>query len=191
VILKNRKRYQRGFCKLHLAFSARIRGCDGFTFINLQIQEPKVGSEVMINFTIKTHSEKNEYDQPHLFALSRGYNTGKPLHNPCPNCFVILMKTDEERDRMYFLLDGLWRMQVFRRQLVGSVIPFLRVYEFTKTIVKFWKYIHENEDRVVKLMDVFKSVDKIEKYSQSYLKLLRKYRDVAYTKVFDLDKIEI
>lgn len=160
--------------------------------LNLQSQEKKVGSEVMVRFSIKTYNEKMDLsEQPHLFALSRGYNTGKPLRKPCPNCFVIIMKTTDERDRMYFLLDGLWRMQIFRRQLVGSVIPFLRVNEFTRTITKFWAYINENEERVTRLMDVFESVDKIEKYTESYMKLLGKYKDVAYSKVFDLDKLNL
>ena len=82
-------------------------------------------------------------------------------------------------------------MQIFRRQLVGSVIPFLRVNEFTRTIIKFWAYINENEERVTRLMDVFESVDKIEKYTESYMKLLGKYKDVAYSKVFDLDKLNL
>ncbi|MBD3627604.1 hypothetical protein [Cyclobacterium sp.] len=144
----------------------------------------------MISFTVKTHKEGNSYKRPHLFALSRGYNTGRPLKEPCPNCFVILMESEEERDKMYFLLDGLWRRQVFRMQLIGSVIPYLRVHEFTKTVIAFWKQIHENEDRVKRLMDAFNSLERLEKHNAEFMRLLSKYRDVAYMKVFDLKEVK-
>lgn len=158
---------------------------------NLQGQENKVGSEVMITFTIKTHSEANSYKKPHIFALSRGYNTGRPMRKACPNCFVILMETETACNQMYFLLEGLWRRKVFRMQLIGSVIPYLRVHEFTRTIVAFWKYIQEDEDRVARLIDAFEAVDKLERHQQQLSKLLKQYRDVVYAKVIDIEKVNI
>lgn len=169
-----------------------VPACGGelASHFNLQRQESKVGSEVMITFTVKTHREGNRYRKPHLFALSRGYNTGRPLREPCPNCFVILMESETACDQMYFLLDGLWRRQVFRVQLIGSVIPFLRVHEFTKTIFTFWRYIQEDEERVKKLIDAFHAVEKLEKHHTHYMQLLSKFRQVAYANVFDLTKIK-
>ena len=34
----------------------------------------------------------------HFFILSKGLNAGKPLTEPCPNCFVFHAETEQEKD---------------------------------------------------------------------------------------------
>lgn len=159
-------------------------------YLKLRRRRIKSAKEVMINFAIKTHQPGVTYKKPHLFALSRGYNTGKPLQKECPNCFVILMQSEDEVMKMYFLLEGLWHKQVFRAQLVGSVIPFLRVHEFTKTLVRFWEHIHDNENRVEKLIDTFKTIERLEKHMASYIRLLKMYKQVAYMDVLKIKELD-
>lgn len=48
----------------------------------------------MKTFRIKTHRASLTYSEPHFFILNKGLNSGKPLNNPCPNCFVCIT-TDE------------------------------------------------------------------------------------------------
>lgn len=81
---------------------------------------------------IKTHSQNAVYKQPHFFILNKGNNSGKPLDISCPNCFVCLCESPDERNRLYWLFYGLWKGMFFYRRLIGSVIPYIRladVYE--------------------------------------------------------------
>jgi hypothetical protein len=84
---------------------------------------------------IKTHKMTDEFtNQNHFFILSKGNNAGKPLHNPCPNCFVVITTNLEEREYFYWLIYGLWVGGFFRQVLTGSVIPFLRITELHQVI---------------------------------------------------------
>lgn len=70
----------------------------------------------------------------HFFVLSKGNNAGKPLHDPCPNCFAIITANLQEREYFFWLCYGLWVGGFFRPFLCGSVISFLRVAELKQVI---------------------------------------------------------
>lgn len=144
----------------------------------------------MIKYAIKVHTPGYHHAKPHIFALSKGYNAGRPLKSECPNCFVILMETKEEAEKMYFMLDGLWRSQIFRMQLVGSVIPFLHVSEFTKTINRYWTHIHENQNRVEKLITAYAAIEKLQAEIESLSKFLDMYKKISYIDVLKTEDIE-
>ena len=65
-----------------------------------------------------------------FYVLSKGLNSGKPLEKPCPNCFVITVKNDEEKEFLFWLCWGLWQSKKFHHLHTGSVIPFVRLHEF-------------------------------------------------------------
>ena len=70
----------------------------------------------------------------HFFILSKGLNAGKPLDAACPNCFVFSCKSEEDRDKYFWICYGLWQSNHFRVHLVGSVIPFLRKSELVMLV---------------------------------------------------------
>jgi hypothetical protein len=158
--------------------------------ISSPAQEYKVCNNTMLEYSIKVHTPGYQHKKPHVFAQSKGYNTGKPLKEEIPNCFVIILKTEEEAQKMFFMLDGLWRSQIFRRQLIGSVVPFLRIGEFTKTINRYWRHIHENDQRVVKLVAAFDAIEKLQKEIDSLNKFLNLYKSVAYIDVLKTQSID-
>lgn len=86
----------------------------------------------MQKISIKTHKPGKGYQTPHLFILNKGNNSGKPLHEACPNCFVILFQDSKDFDSLYWLAYGLWKAGFWRYYMVGSVILFLRLSEFKK-----------------------------------------------------------
>lgn len=86
----------------------------------------------MQNFSIKTHRPGTGYLTPHLFILNKGRNSGKPLREACPNCLVIRFQDWEDLDSFYWLAYSLWKANFWHYYLVGSVIPFLRLFEFKK-----------------------------------------------------------
>jgi hypothetical protein len=77
---------------------------------------------------------KNHYEGHRFFVLSKGMNAGKPLEHPCPNCFVIFAKSEEEKNLLYWLCFGLWQGNYFHPFITGSVIPFIRLDDI-KTVV--------------------------------------------------------
>ncbi|MFT3795221.1 DUF6943 family protein [Flavobacterium sp.] len=84
----------------------------------------------MQKINIKTHNPKNNYEKPHFFILSKGYNSGKPLVQSCPNCFVLEFTSEQEKENNYWLAYSLWQSKFWRYYLVGSVVLFLRLHEF-------------------------------------------------------------
>lgn len=69
-----------------------------------------------------------------FFILNKGLNSGKPMNEPCPNCFVCICSTDTEKQKMYWLLFALWQSKEIEYQLIGSVIPFIRIRDLEKII---------------------------------------------------------
>ena len=88
----------------------------------------------MLGVSIYIYNPKNQINQFEIYVLCKGLNSGKPLEMPCPNCFVITCKSNEEKYFYWTLLYGLWEIKHFEQFLVGSVIPFLRISEFKKII---------------------------------------------------------
>ncbi len=81
----------------------------------------------MFNFQIKTYREGLTPSKPHFFILSRGLNTGKPLDELCPNCFLVETDSEESRNFHYWLCYALWQTDHFKPHLIGSVIPFIHI----------------------------------------------------------------
>jgi len=88
----------------------------------------------MSNFEIKTHRNGRTYNTPHFFILNKGLNSGKPMDQPCPNCFVITTASEETRESLYYLCLSLKIGKFFTYYLKGSVIPFICISDAKKVI---------------------------------------------------------
>jgi hypothetical protein len=86
----------------------------------------------MSNFIIKTHQKNTIYTKPHLFILNKGMNSGKPQKEPFTNSFVIIFQNEEDCESIYFVAYSLWKTKFWHPFLVGSVILFLRLPNFSK-----------------------------------------------------------
>lgn len=137
-------------------------------------------SDTMTYHNVFTHQKDRIYSQPHFFVLSKGNNSGKPLKEPCPNCFVILVKTEEEAENLYWIALSLWKSKFWYQHLVGSVIPFLRLQEFKSNfrdkvlqIYKEHKKHTENVEKLKKLESLStiysKNLDTIERLKAAIL----------------------
>ena len=90
----------------------------------------------MINFKLKHHKSGMSYSKPHFFILNKGLNTGKPLSEPCPNCFVIQFGSSEDSENMEAICKSLWRVKFWHQFLIGSVIPYIRINDFYKNLTQ-------------------------------------------------------
>ena len=127
-----------------------------------------------------THQKDRVYSQPHFFVLSKGNNSGKPLKEPYPNCFVLTVKTEEEAENLYWIALSLWKSKFWYQYLVGSVIPFIRLNEFKTAfrdkvlqIYKEHKKHAENIEKLKKLESLTtiynKNLDAIERLKAAIL----------------------
>lgn len=89
----------------------------------------------MINFKLKHHRTGETYSRPHFFILNKGMNTGKLLEAPCPNCFVILFYSSEDCEHMKAIISSLWRIKFWHQFLIGSIIPYIRIHDFSKNLM--------------------------------------------------------
>lgn len=81
----------------------------------------------MLKHKIKTHKLGSTYDAPHFFILNKGNHSGKPEQKYWANCFVFIADTSAEKEFYYFVFLGLWELGFFRKALIGSVVPFIRI----------------------------------------------------------------
>jgi hypothetical protein len=84
---------------------------------------------------IKTHKVGKVYTNPHFFILNKGLNSGKPLRNSCPNCFVLVASDQSEKEFFFWLSFGLWKSKTYHPFLMGSVIEFLRIKDLKQILI--------------------------------------------------------
>lgn len=122
-------------------------------------------------FTIKTHKMKNTYIENHFFILSKGLNAGKPLDKPCPNCFVLFAKSEEEKNKLYWLCFGLWQGNFFQPFLTGSVIPFIRLDDLKTVVIEALSKINSCEFE--KSISIMQGLQKHQENISKHLELIK------------------
>lgn len=134
-------------------------------------------------FQMTSFNSAKKYADFHFFVLNKGLNSGKPLTEPCPNCFVIECNSAAEKEHLYWVFYSLWQGQKFREIQIGSVIPFIRKKE-TIDLVK--QAIHKNRtnpDLFGKAVSMLRGIDdQITKYND----LSRTLKSLKITLVSDL-----
>lgn len=139
----------------------------------------------MFSFKLKTHKLNTTYSEPHFFILNKGNHSGKPMNDPCPNCFVCICSSEEEKEMLYWLVMGLCQGRVFEQYLCGSVIPFVRINDVKKTL-NWLSFNH-----TAKLIQYKKKVIAIQKVQQaknSILQQLQSLQSLQKVLVSDLMK---
>ncbi len=88
-----------------------------------------------------------------FYLLSKGNNAGKPLHQPCPNCFACICESEEEAKFYYWLAYGMWQAREFEVYITGSVIPFITVRELRKALLAAGEQVAPDQwQKVVKVL---------------------------------------
>ena len=117
----------------------------------------------MSNFIIKTHQKNAIYNQPHLFILNKGLNSGKPQKEPFTNSFVVIFEHEKDCENIYYVAYSLWKSKYWNQNLVGSVIPFLRISDFKDQFNAKAKLMMEEYDEHVKHINTLKLLELKEK----------------------------
>jgi hypothetical protein len=98
------------------------------------------------HFRLKTYNGE-PYHSKHFFILSKGENAGKPSKTPFVNSFLI----DTNYPHAYEILFCLYVSGEFKKFLVGSVIPFIRVREIRPRLRLALSAFYQDEARAEKL----------------------------------------
>ena len=113
-------------------------------------------------------------DQPRspfaFFILNKGMNSGKPLENPCPNCFTFNAKSQEEKDHYFWLCFGLWQSKSLTPYLTGTLIPLKPLSDLSQVINQASEKAQVNPSAFQKTVEALKILDMHEKqYHQNLL----------------------
>ena len=126
----------------------------------------------MFNYSIKWFipNGTNEVLSTQFFILNKGLNSGKPLEKSCPNCFVITVKNNEEKEFLFWLCWGLWQSKKFYYLHTGSVIPFIRLKEFVAYIKEQAAFAYNEKQQHQKSIKTLQHLEALEKsYKQNLL----------------------
>jgi hypothetical protein len=132
----------------------------------------------MTNFIIKTHQKNTLYTKPHLFILNKGMNSGKPQKEPFTNSFVVIFQNEEDCESLYFVAYSLWKTKFWHPFLVGSVIPFLRLPNFSKEFNTKATLMMQEHKEHQKNVAALKLLEKKEKQFHENINLINDLRRV-------------
>ena len=136
----------------------------------------------MCTFILKSYNQKSEIGKPHFFILNKGNNSGKPLLAPCPNCFVIQFQSEEEKEKIYWLLYSLWQSKAFYPLLRGSVIPFVVLRDVKSCILDGLDKANENPAQFEKAVAALRSLEDMEKKFRQNIKLVQDTKRMLFYK---------
>jgi hypothetical protein len=132
----------------------------------------------MLNFIIKTHQKDTLYSKPHLFILNKGMNSGKPQKEPFTNSFVVIFQNEKDCENIYFVAYSLWKTKFWHQHLVGSVIPFLRLSDFSKQFNPKANLMMQEHEAHIKHVSALKLLEFKEKQFHENINLINDMRRV-------------
>ena len=138
----------------------------------------------MENFKVRTYNSEKETSQNALSILSRGRNAGKPLFEPCPNCFILYCKDQHQLENLYWTFFTLWKNGFFHPYLCGSVIVMLRLFELKKIIQQWIIPSFSKMQQNGKILSDIKAVFELEQKFTKQLQQLSELRSVLVRKYY-------
>ena len=115
-----------------------------------------------------------------FFILNKGMNSGKPMEQPCPNCFTFNASTQEEKDHFYWICFGLWQSKALHPFLNGSVIPFIHLRDLHQVINQASKKAQSNLAHFQKTVEALKILDQHEKQYHRNLLLISEAKKAIF-----------
>lgn len=134
----------------------------------------------MRTLQIKSFSKDQNYQGHFFFILCKGLNSGKPLKSPCPNCFVCICQSEQEKELLYWLSFGLWHAKAYHSRLRGSVIPFLTINDVQAQLTKSLIKATENPQQLQESILLFKKLESLEALYEKNLQLIRDARRAMF-----------
>ena len=140
----------------------------------------------MLNFKVRTYNSNPEKETPEnsIFILSRGRNAGKPMFEPCPNCFILYCRNEAEKENLYWTFYRHGKNGFFHPHLCGSVIEMLRLSDLKKLLLQWIQPGIEKANRNPEMVNKIKSTWELEQKMQKQSELLKQLRDSLVRKYY-------
>lgn len=138
----------------------------------------------MLSNKVRTYSVHHPAPEQAIYILNRGRNAGKPLRNPCPNCFIIYCSNQEELETVYWTFYALWKNGFFHPHLCGSVIEMLRLFELKKLLQNFIQPCIQKAMRNPEMIHKIKSLYDLEQKQEQQADLIRQLRAALVRKYY-------
>lgn len=130
---------------------------------------------------IQTYNPKKDVSQYSFFVLCKGLNSGKPLKQPCANCFILSAKNNDDKEFFYWLTYGLWQSKAYHHLLCGSVIPFIRIDEYRKYFFEKVNQARAEYEQHNKVITGLRTLEQKEKqYKENLLLIEEAKRTMLY-----------
>ena len=121
-----------------------------------------------------------EYSGVHFFVLNKGLNSGKPLDEPCPNCYVCECTNEEDKEALYWICFALWQSHQLKQHLIGSVILYIRKKEFFNLVRDALIKAQAKPELFEKALVLLKTVNEKDLHFQELATVMKKIkREVA------------
>ncbi len=115
-----------------------------------------------------------------FYVLCKGLNAGKPLREPCPNCFTVTCQTPDEFIYWYNLTWGVWKAKGFHVRLLGSVIPFIRLADYREIIWKASQAVKCKESQLKQVIDAMQAIEVKEQVIKQQLLSLTELKSALF-----------
>ena len=130
----------------------------------------------MLTNKVRTYAVHRETPEQAIYILNRGRNAGKPLRQPCPNCFIYYCSNPEELETVYWTFYALWKNGFFHPHLCGSVIEMLRLSDLKKLLLQWIQPGIEKATRNPEMVNKIKSTWELEQKIQEQSKAIQELR---------------
>lgn len=118
-----------------------------------------------------------------FYIQSRGFNAGKPLKKPLPNCWEVRTERSADFEILYIIFESKILAPFFR----GSVIPFIALHEYKNIINPILKNaIHENRiinEHYLQIRKIENQILKQDKIKMLMLELKKSLSRELYNKI--------
>ena len=142
----------------------------------------------MKTIKIKTFHMNSSLNFPHFFILSKGYNAGKPLKKPCPNCFIVIAENEEHKYQLFWICYCLWKSGAYLPMLRGSVIPFLSIRDASTVVQRALTAVETRKDEFDRQIKKLSHLTHLEKQLCLQIKLICELKASLVYKVTRTDK---
>lgn len=136
---------------------------------------------------IKTYKPGQQQPLNSFYVLSKGENAGKPMREACPNCFTVTCSTAADAQYWYYLSLGLWQSQSFKPYLTGSVIPFIRLSDYSGVIARAGRKTIGKPEQLMKAIETLAQIEEFERNTKAKLALLAQAKIAVFRKVLHSD----
>lgn len=102
-----------------------------------------------------------------FFIQSKGKNAGRPLNNPTKNCFAVYTDVNFAYEIVYSMKVA----GVFEAEIIGSVIPFIRISKVRELVLSALK-----KEYTMERLNAINSIDPLILNLQRQIKLMEEMK---------------